>query len=293
LLANPVKATEANRKGINYVVKRMGWYWSLSGNLLKDLPDHADKLSGVRHELENQIVDLYRELLSYQIKSVCSYYRNRGLVLLRDVIKLDDWDADLGAIRDAEKRFQHDAQTYNAQQVTSHLEQLVGHALSEKDQQCLKHLRLTDPRDDKARMERIKGGLLQDSYRWVLDNSDFKRWRDNPESRLLWIKGDPGKGKTMLLCGIINELDRDNSDNTCRRNVAYFFCQATDSRINNATAVLRGLIYLLIRPAAVSALPRAERVRLRRRNSLPRCQYVGCPVENFQQHPTRPKPTND
>lgn len=31
------------------------------------------------------------------------------------------------------------------------------------------------------------------------------------------------------------------------RNVAYFFCQATDSRINNATAVLRGLIYLLAR----------------------------------------------
>ncbi|PVH92635.1 hypothetical protein DM02DRAFT_677372 [Periconia macrospinosa] len=28
--------------------------------------------------------------------------------------------------------------------------------------------------------------------------------------------------------------------------LSYFFCQATDSRINNATAVLRGLIYLLV-----------------------------------------------
>jgi hypothetical protein len=26
----------------------------------------------------------------------------------------------------------------------------------------------------------------------------------------------------------------------------YFFCQATDSRINNIAAMLRGLIYLLI-----------------------------------------------
>ncbi|KAK4031262.1 hypothetical protein C8A01DRAFT_21494, partial [Parachaetomium inaequale] len=43
-----------------------------------------------------------------------------------------------------------------------------------------------------------KGGLLQDSYRWVLDNAEFQRWRDRPERRLLWIKGDPG--------GIINEL---------------------------------------------------------------------------------------
>ena len=231
----------------------MDWYWSLSGNLLKDLPDYADMLSGVRYELENQVVDLYKVLLSYQVKSVCSYYRNRGLVLLRDVIKLDNWDADFGGIRDAEKRFRDDTQTYNAQQVTSHLEQLVSHArnheiqqMSEKDQQCLKHLRLTDPRDDKTRIERTKGGLLQDSYRWVLDNPDFRRWRNHPESRLLWIKGDPGKGKTMLLCGIVNELDRDGSTDVCYHNVAYFFCQATDSRINNAIAVLRGLIYLLL-----------------------------------------------
>ena len=45
--------------------------------------------------------------------------------------------------------------------------------MSEKDQQCLKYLRLTDPRDDKTRIERTKGGLLEDLYRWVLDNPDF------------------------------------------------------------------------------------------------------------------------
>ncbi|WPJ66240.1 hypothetical protein SMAC4_12890 [Sordaria macrospora] len=112
-------------------------------------------------------------------------------------------------------------------------------------QQCLMHLRITDPRDDKVRIERTKGGLLQDSYRWVLNNADFQQWREDSQHRLLWIKGDPGKGKTMLLCGIINELDQGNTANARHCNVAYFFCQATDSRINNATAVLRGLIYLL------------------------------------------------
>ncbi|KAK3949441.1 vegetative incompatibility protein HET-E-1 [Pseudoneurospora amorphoporcata] len=50
----------------------------------------------------------------------------------------------------------------------------------------------------------------------------------------------------MLLCGIINELDQGNTANARHCNVAYFFCQATDSRINNVAAVLRGLIYLLI-----------------------------------------------
>jgi hypothetical protein len=113
----------------------------------------------------------------------------------------------------------------------------------DKREKCVQDLRLTDPRHDKKRIEDTKGGLLEDSYRWILENSDFQQWRDDQESRLLWIKGDPGKGKTMLLCGIINELEKSMSKTGI---LSYFFCQATDSRINHATAVLRGLLYLLL-----------------------------------------------
>lgn len=93
------------------------------------------------------------------------------------------------------------------------------------------------------RIEVTKGGLLRDSYDWILDNSDFRQWRDDRETRLLWIKGSPGMGKTMLLCGIIEELKKQRIKKPI---LSFFFCQAADSRINNATAVLRGLIYLLV-----------------------------------------------
>ncbi|KAH5983249.1 hypothetical protein HBI84_248700 [Parastagonospora nodorum] len=116
---------------------------------------------------------------------------------------------------------------------------------------CLRDLYCTDPCNDKKRIEETNGGLLADSYRWVLDNTAFLQWRQDPHSRLLWIKGDPGKGKTMLLCGIIDELQSLMHATT---HLAYFFCQATDSRINSATAVLRGLLYMLVRqqPSLVS-----------------------------------------
>ncbi|KAH8653982.1 hypothetical protein BGZ60DRAFT_473175 [Tricladium varicosporioides] len=99
----------------------------------------------------------------------------------------------------------------------------------------LTDLRITDPREDKKRIEDTKSSLLEGSYHWILD-------------QLLWIKGDPSKGKTMLLCSIINEISalarlRDKSTTTL---LSFFFCQATDSRLNNTAAVLRGLIYLLI-----------------------------------------------
>lgn len=110
-------------------------------------------------------------------------------------------------------------------------------------EKCLQDLRLADPCDDKKRIEETKGGLLADSYRWILENSDFQRWRDDQQSQLLWVNRDPGKGKTMLLCGIINELNELIAKKAL---LFYFFCQATDLRINNATAVLRGLLYLLV-----------------------------------------------
>ncbi|BDD55164.1 Vegetative incompatibility protein HET-E-1 [Monascus purpureus] len=75
-----------------------------------------------------------------------------------------------------------------------------------KDKQGLKNLRVTDPREDKKRIQETKGGLLEDCYHWILDHANFRQFCDDPQSRLLWIKGDPGKGKTILLCGIINEL---------------------------------------------------------------------------------------
>ncbi|KAJ5533190.1 hypothetical protein N7494_009742 [Penicillium frequentans] len=108
---------------------------------------------------------------------------------------------------------------------------------------CLRDLRTTNPRDDKDRIKNTNGGLLKESYRWILDSDEFIQWQDNQDNRLLWIRGDPGKGKTMLLCGVIEELTQ-SIGNTA--NILFFFCQASDSRINTATAVLRGLIYLLV-----------------------------------------------
>ena len=102
---------------------------------------------------------------------------------------------------------------------------------------------MTDPRHDKIRIEQTKGGLLEGSYKWILGNREFQKWRDDEQSRLLWIKGDAGKGKTMLLIGIIKELTELTSNTGL---LSFFFFQGTDFQLNNATALLRGLIYLLL-----------------------------------------------
>ncbi|PVH67833.1 hypothetical protein DL98DRAFT_636703 [Cadophora sp. DSE1049] len=129
------------------------------------------------------------------------------------------------------------------------------HMFDAEDGACLRDLRTTDPREDKNRIEQTKGGLLKDSYRWILEHSDYQQWRNDTQRPLLWIKGDPGKGKTILVYGIIDKVSREKDSHAL---LSYFFCQAEDMRINNATAVLRGLIYLLIKqqPSLILHVPK-------------------------------------
>lgn len=91
----------------------------------------------------------------------------------------------------------------------------------------------------------LKGPFLHESFEWILNHDDFQKWRNTKESGALWIKGDPGKGKTMLLCGIIDDLGKNPGINS---NFCYFFFQATDNRINSAVAAIGGLILSLLKP---------------------------------------------
>jgi hypothetical protein len=103
----------------------------------------------------------------------------------------------------------------------------------------LKALGWDDPTLAKNRIERTKGGLYDAASCWILAHPSYRQWRHD-DTKLLWIKGGAGKGKTMLLVAITKELRAADAF------LSFFFCQNTDDRLNNAVAILKGLIYLLL-----------------------------------------------
>ncbi|KAJ5111831.1 Vegetative incompatibility protein HET-E-1 [Penicillium alfredii] len=123
---------------------------------------------------------------------------------------------------------------------------------------CFDYFAVTDPRDVKMTIHQTRGAALKKSYDWILRHPQFQHWRNNNNSQVLWIKGDPGKGKTMLLCGIIDELGPTTklADRQARKFLSFFFCQATVPKLSNAHAVLRGLIYMLVdrKPSLLSII---------------------------------------
>jgi hypothetical protein len=263
MLLNPAQAIESNRAGIEYVISRMDWYCALTKHLLEKDNIAADtNFEEVLLQLEKRIFELYKALLLYQMKSICLYYRKQGLVFLKNMISLNDWDGDLKLVTDGETNVRNDADQYYQEQTRAFLGTLgknIKDFISfQKDihrdnnvSVFRRDLRVVDPQDDMERIEKNKDKLLDDAYNWIFNTEEyttFTTWensgRNCPPRQLLWIKGHAGTGKTMLMIGLIRRFSHQPA--TQAPGLSFFFCQNTDTKLNKATAVLRSLIWLLL-----------------------------------------------
>lgn len=119
------------------------------------------------------------------------------------------------------------------------------HSPSSRDTEFLRAWCLTDPRDDRQRILASKDPLLEGSCDWIFRDPAFTQWWSDDDSRILWIHGDPGKGKTMMMMALTEEIARRLRDKPGSGVVSFFFCQNAARELSNSTAIVRGLTFLL------------------------------------------------
>ncbi|XRM43127.1 hypothetical protein ABZX51_006329 [Aspergillus tubingensis] len=249
----PAKAAADLYHGVAYVVSRMSWYSKAVDKLLSDENIKGNKsLAEMNHDLEKAIVDLYQSMLFYQVTSVCSYYKSQLLVLLRGFLNLDDWSGDLATVKDAENALQKNITFYNQEHIKDQIRHITMTSEHQKEldeyRDCLLALRWIDPRAEIGDIQARNENIIKDLYNWILlteEYRQFSKW-GHPTPVRLWVSGQAGTGKTMLLIGIIKELIARGLPDTERPQVLYFLCQATNNQANNGVAVLRSLIWLLL-----------------------------------------------
>ncbi|KAH0592167.1 hypothetical protein MHUMG1_10119 [Metarhizium humberi] len=231
LVANPASERRANRQGLVYVQKKLAWYWELSDFLLQDI----DSMRGLGQNLRLFIVDLYQQFLLYEVDSVLMLQRNRALGFLQDMLKWKDWAGQLSEIQQAEKQVTQCISDYTQMKESQEKREA-------RNRECRDALGsdVPDPQIQLERMKMDKGGLNMECSGWLFHSDQFQTFLDTPEQHIFWITGDAGKGKTMLLCDVIERL-RSSPDKT--RRVFYYFCEARNSESElSKTAALRGLI---------------------------------------------------
>ncbi|KAI9722499.1 MAG: hypothetical protein M1828_004746 [Chrysothrix sp. TS-e1954] len=118
----------------------------------------------------------------------------------------------------------------------------------ERDRDCVRALFITDPSDDMEAIQNKQDKVLEGTGAWLLSDQAFTKWLNEDESSLLWLHGDPGKGKTMLAISMVKELAKRTKlqSSASPTALAYFFCDSKDTRRQTCTTILRGLIYQLI-----------------------------------------------
>ncbi|KAK4912906.1 hypothetical protein LTR66_017246, partial [Elasticomyces elasticus] len=260
LLTGPFTADSENHQGILYVTSQIRYYIKMETLMLPSCLD-----AGIKTELKERVKCFYKLVIGFQVQSVMRWDRSPLQDYLKSVVDSDGWGTQLSMIKEAEQTLRdsfQDAASWTSVQrldtikqeaqesrkaldaIADQTREISQHMSNAEHRRCREILKATNPQHDKERIEEFKGGLLKDSYHWIVQHEDFKQWMDATSGQLLWIKGDAGKGKTMLLCGIIDELSQMAKNGA---NIAYFFCQDNTEGLNNSAAVLRGLIWMLVK----------------------------------------------
>ena len=182
ILANPATESEANREGIEYVVFRIDFYSQLSLKLLKNSPG---KTTDTWHGLEEQLLNLFKALLCYEMKSVCSYYRNQGYQIFRDFVKVDDFSESLKRIHEIDNALQADIRLTGDAELISFLDKMWAITKDHQKQiemQVLQALFLIDPKYEieelQSRKDQPRGAMRRGADGTLPYNPGARNRRD-------------------------------------------------------------------------------------------------------------------
>jgi ankyrin repeat protein len=80
---------------------------------------------------------------------------------------------------------------------------------------------------------------------WILSHPAYLAWLTTEETKLLWITGEPGCGKTMLSAYLTDHLRLDRAS-SAKPQVFFFFCDDKVKSQRDARAILRAILYQIV-----------------------------------------------
>ena len=191
---NPIDQMSSNRDGIVTVTCKMKWYSSLSKLLFKGSAREDEHFAELRGLLAQRILDLYKVLLKYIVKSICTHYRNQAVVFLRSLVKLDDWSGSLDEVTQAETSVREAASDLSDRQNNTFLGILVDMHMSKEENRIMQKCFVADMTSEIEDIQHKTDRLLSESWRWILETpewQDFVTWDESNKQSLLWSNSTP------------------------------------------------------------------------------------------------------
>ncbi|KAK0704346.1 hypothetical protein B0H67DRAFT_348118 [Lasiosphaeris hirsuta] len=98
---------------------------------------------------------------------------------------------------------------------------------------------------------------------WLLQHEAFRAWERSSQSAILWLRGSPGTGKTMISSRVVNYI-KDTAEDSSAGGFAFFYCgELNTTGLGAADLLLRSLVRQLI--AMTAGRPPSDVAKLLRR----------------------------
>ncbi|CAI0652876.1 unnamed protein product, partial [Colletotrichum noveboracense] len=261
VFTNPSAAEEASRNGLSYVASRLRYYVELERLLW---PQSLIE-PGLKTEFDSHIVDLYQDILEFQVKTVLRFYRKWLANLGRDVLQHDEWDALVAKIKEREQIVQEESNTLNNVASRDNLETISKAAQQQHDnmQSLLSvakdHLAVSMQNRDISAEQlaelKLQTQILEDRpidlpivHEARYDSADVQdsprcesgtrtriqqtiyQWADNDSGEpIFWLVGPAGTGKSTVARTVADSLARE------KRLVAGYFFKRGEHGRNSTT----------------------------------------------------------
>lgn len=96
--------------------------------------------------------------------------------------------------------------------------------------------------------EKHKSRREKDTCKWIFELEEYRTWRSSTESRLLWVSGVGGLGKSILMSTVIDGLQEAfKKDEDC--SAQYFFCSTGEDSTRLVARIKKQLLYQLYQMA--------------------------------------------
>ncbi|KAH8810832.1 hypothetical protein F5884DRAFT_875740 [Xylogone sp. PMI_703] len=222
----------------------------------------CDEIWGEEKHVKIALTDLYNEMYNFIRKLLEAVRESFWRVFFKSVGK--DYEEDFRNNLDQLDRYKHifDEQVTLAHRKRLELNMYASVQMNsdykrEGDREALfRWLSTIDPRVDYIHSLDKR---LQSTGQWLLCNSIFTAWSkldEISESRILWIHGRPGSGKTILSATAIQHLEEYSRDiSSGLIPVTYFYCNSIYDQ-NDTVSLMCGSILSQI-AATASEIPMA------------------------------------
>ncbi|KAH9877542.1 hypothetical protein IAQ61_002909 [Plenodomus lingam] len=207
-----------------------------SRNRLRDLDIVTFHETETMPGLSELVVDPHSAILGLPDEDIIPLFANHRTMCRFGGAKDDGYSYALKAI----KRLVKNA-LFNREMEMKSFRTSSTQSLTEAERSCMALLNSIHLAEYKAQLPRP----VQGTCSWILDNPAYQSWIAAKESRVLWITGEPGCGKTMLSAYLAEHLRLHRADPNTPQ-VFLFICDDKVTSQRDAAAILRGILYQIL-----------------------------------------------